>query len=162
MRRSEPIKCRRIVGNSSQLVRNIARLAWICQRNFLKKPPQMPEKRDWHGKIHWMNFSEFTALCYELEKTSSRLAKVAAAAEYLKRLEPNEIRDGVAFLSGRPFPISDPRTLDIGSSAFSHALKTPPIENAVAPSLTLKMLPTTLRRLLKPKERDREQLSMLA
>jgi len=98
----------------------------------------MPEKRDWHGKIHWMNFSEFTALCYELEKTSSRLAKVAAAAEYLKRLEPNEIRDGVAFLSGRPFPISDPRTLDIGSSAFSHALKTPPIENAVAPSLTLK------------------------
>jgi len=126
------------VGNSSQLVRNIARLAWICQRNFLKKPPQMPEKRDWHGKIHWMNFSEFTALCYELEKTSSRLAKVAAAAEYLKRLEPNEIRDGVAFLSGRPFPISDPRTLEIGSSAFSHALKTPPIENAVAPSLTLK------------------------
>jgi len=138
MRRSEPIKCCRIVGNSSQLVRNIARLAWICQRNYFIKPPQMPEKRDWHGKIHWMNFSEFTALCYELEKTSSRLAKVAAAAEYLKRLEPNEIRDGVAFLSGRPFPISDPRTLDIGSSAFSHALKTPPIENAVAPSLTLK------------------------
>ena len=138
MRRSEPIKCCWIVGNSSQLVRNIARLAWICQRNYFIKPPQMPEKRDWHGKIHWMNFSEFTALCYELEKTSSRLAKVAAAAEYLKRLEPNEIRDGVAFLSGRPFPISDPRTLDIGSSAFSHALKTPPIENAVAPSLTLK------------------------
>src|ERR1700752_3315647 len=84
-----------------------------------------------------MNFSEFTALCYELEKTSSRLAKVAAAAEYLKRLEPNEIRDGVAFLSGRPFPISDPRTLDIGAAAFSHALKIPPIESAVSLSLTL-------------------------
>jgi DNA ligase 1 len=84
-----------------------------------------------------MNFSEFTALCYELEKTSSRLAKVAAAAEHLKRLEPNEIRDGVAFLSGRPFPISDPRTLDIGAAAFSHALKIPPIESAVSLSLTL-------------------------
>src|SRR5690242_15349864 len=85
-----------------------------------------------------MNFSEFTALCYELEKTSSRLAKVAAAAEYLKRLEPNEIRDGVAFLSGRPFPVSDPRTLDIGIGAFSNLMKVPPIENSVSPPLTLK------------------------
>src|SRR5499425_2277127 len=105
---------------------------------FFDKTPWIPENRDRHARMYRMNFSEFSALCYELEKTSSRLAKVATAAEYLKRLEPNEIRNGVAFLSGRPFPISDPRTLDIGSSAFSHALKTPPIENAVAPSLTLK------------------------
>ena len=85
-----------------------------------------------------MNFSEFASLCYELEKTPSRLAKVAAAAEYLKRLAPDEIRDGVAFLSGRPFPVSDPRTLDIGAAAFSHAREVPQIENSVSPSLTLK------------------------
>jgi DNA ligase 1 len=84
-----------------------------------------------------MNFSEFAALCYHLEKTSSRLAKVASAAEYLKRLAPEEIRHGVAFLSGRPFPISDPRTLDIGAGAFAHAAETPHIENSVSPSLTL-------------------------
>src|SRR5215470_20063462 len=125
MRRSEPIKCCRIVGNSSQLVRNIARLAWICQRNYFIKPPQMPEKRDWHGKIHWMNFSEFAALCYELEKTSSRLAKIAAAAQYLKRLEREEIRPGVSFLSGRAFPVSDPRTLDIGPGALAEAYAIP-------------------------------------
>jgi DNA ligase-1 len=85
-----------------------------------------------------MNFSAFASLCYELEKTPGRLAKVAAAAEYLKRLEPDEIRDGVAFLSGRPFPVSDPRTLDIGAAAFSHVRKVPQIENSVSPSLTLK------------------------
>jgi hypothetical protein len=51
-----------------------------------------------------MNFSDFASLCYELEKTPSRLAKIASAAAYLKRLEPDEIRYGVAFLSGRPFP----------------------------------------------------------
>jgi DNA ligase 1 len=85
-----------------------------------------------------MLFSEFASLCYQLEKTPSRLAKVAAAAAYLKRLEPDEIRYGVAFLSGRPFPISDPRTLDIGPGAFFQAGEIPERERGVSPSLTLR------------------------
>jgi DNA ligase-1 len=84
-----------------------------------------------------MRFSEFAALCYQLEKTSSRLAKVALAAEYLKRLDAYEIRHGIAFLSGRPFPVSDSRTLDIGPGAFAHASQTPEIESSVSPELTL-------------------------
>ena len=90
--------------------------------------------------LRWslMNFSDFASLCYELEKTPSRLAKIAAAAKYLKRLEPDEILHGVAFLSGRPFPISDPRTLDIGPSAFVEASKIPEAENFPSPPLTLK------------------------
>jgi DNA ligase-1 len=84
-----------------------------------------------------MRFSEFAALCYQLEQTSSRLAKVALAAEYLKRLAPEEIRHGIAFLSGRPFPVSDARTLDIGPGAFGHASATPELENSVSPELTL-------------------------
>jgi hypothetical protein len=35
-----------------------------------------------------MNFSDFASLCYTLEKTPSRLAKVDAAADYLQRLVP--------------------------------------------------------------------------
>ena len=85
-----------------------------------------------------MNFSEFASLCYELEKTPSRLAKIAAAAEYLKRLKPDGIRFGVAFLSGRPFPVSDPRTLDIGPSALFEASKIPDTENSSSAPLTLK------------------------
>jgi DNA ligase-1 len=84
-----------------------------------------------------MRFSEFAALCYQLEKTSSRLAKVALAAEYLKRLDAEEIRHGIAFLSGRPFPVSDSRTLDIGPGAFAHASETPEIQSSVSPELTL-------------------------
>ncbi len=84
-----------------------------------------------------MNFSDFASLCYELEKTPSRLAKVSAAADYLRRLEPEEIRPGVAFLSGRPFPISDPRTLDIGASAFSHAAEVPEHETSVLPQINI-------------------------
>lgn len=84
-----------------------------------------------------MNFSDFSALCYELEKTPSRLAKVAAAADYLNRLEPHEIRPGVAFLSGRPFPVSDPRTLDIGPGAFAHVKQVPETDTSVLPSLKI-------------------------
>ena len=84
-----------------------------------------------------MNFSEFASLCYELEKTPSRLAKIAAAADYLRRLEPGEVRFGVAFLSGRPFPASDPRTLDIGPSAFSHAAEVPENDLSALPPLNI-------------------------
>ena len=85
-----------------------------------------------------MNFSDFASLCYELEKTPSRLAKVASAAAYLKRLRADEIRCGVAFLSGRPFPVSDSRTLDIGPTALFEASKIADAENSPPTPLTLK------------------------
>lgn len=84
-----------------------------------------------------MNFSDFAALCYDLENTSSRLQKVARAADYLRRLEPDEIRPGVAFLSGRPFPLSDPRTLDIGPGAFAHAAEVPETATSALPPLKI-------------------------
>lgn len=84
-----------------------------------------------------MNFAEFAALCRDLTKTPGRLAKIAAAADYLRRLRPDEIRTAVAFLSGRPFPVSDPRTLDIGPGAFSHAAQVPAVEASVLPPLTI-------------------------
>src|SRR5213594_2364395 len=85
-----------------------------------------------------MNFSEFASLCYELEKTPSRLAKIVSAAEYFKRFEPDEIRYGVAFLSGRLFLIADPRTLDIGPGAFFEASKISAAENSSSIPLRLK------------------------
>src|SRR5205807_2427771 len=85
-----------------------------------------------------MNFSEFASLCYELEKTPSRLAKIVSAAEYLKRLEPDEIRYGVAFLSGRPFRFAYPRTLDIGPGAFFEVSTIPAAENSSSIPLRLK------------------------
>jgi len=84
-----------------------------------------------------MYFSDFAALCYALEKTPGRSAKVAAAADYLRRLAPDEIRPGVAFLSGRPFPVSDPRTLEIGPGAMSEAYRIPETANPFSTPLTL-------------------------
>ena len=88
-------------------------------------------------RIEAVNFSEFAALCYELEKTPSRLAKIAAAADYLRRLKRDEIRTELAFLSGRPFPVSDPRTLDVGPTALAHAAQGPQSEASVLPQLEI-------------------------
>ena len=89
-------------------------------------------------KLDAVKFSDFATLCYELEKTPSRLAKIAAAAEFVRRFEPDEIRFGVAFLSGRPFAVSDPRTLDIGPGSFARAAEVPETETAVLPALAIK------------------------
>ena len=94
-----------------------------------------------------MNFLDFAFLCYELEKTPSRLAKIAAAADYLRRLEPDEVRPGVAFLSGRPFPISDPRTLDVGPSMLMQVERIPQHEITVTPQLAIKDVAVCLSRI---------------
>lgn len=83
-----------------------------------------------------MTFGEFCALCRELEGTRSRLAKTAATAAFLRRLAPDEIPSAVAFLTGRPFPASDPRVLEVSWATLSEALDAigPPPEK---PSLAL-------------------------
>src|SRR5215510_553186 len=110
-----------------------------------------------------MNFSDFASLCYELEKTPSRLAKVASAAAYLNQLQPDEIRYGIAFLSGRPFPVSDPRTLDIGSSALFGASKITDAENLSSMPLTLKDVADSFAKIAEAsgKGSRREKLSRL-
>jgi DNA ligase 1 len=85
-----------------------------------------------------VNFVDFASLCYELEKTPGRLAKIAAAADYLRRLEPDEIRPGVAFLYGRAFPVSDARTLDVGPSVLARVAEIPQHETTVLPQLKIR------------------------
>jgi len=105
-----------------------------------------------------VKFAEFSSLCYELEKTPSRLAKIATAAEYLRRLEPDEIRTGVAFLSGRPFPVSDPRTLDVGAGAFAHVADVPETDPSVLPPLKIRDVAASLAQIAEATGRgSREQ-----
>ncbi|MGH7835799.1 MAG: hypothetical protein ACREQK_19300, partial [Candidatus Binatia bacterium] len=73
-----------------------------------------------------MPFAEFCALCRKLESTRSRLEKVAWTAEFLRLLSPEEVPWAVAFLTGRPFPASDPRILEIGWSAIASSREVPP------------------------------------
>src|SRR5262249_56213416 len=58
-------------------------------------------------------FAEFTTLCVELVRTASRLGKRRLVAEFLRTLPADEVAGAVAFLTGRPFPVSDPRVLNV-------------------------------------------------
>jgi DNA ligase 1 len=46
-------------------------------------------------------------------ESRGRLEKRRLVAEFLCRLEPTEVETAVAFLTGRPFPASDPRVLGV-------------------------------------------------
>jgi len=58
-------------------------------------------------------FSRFAALCQTLVGLPGRLEKRREVAEFLASLPPDDLRVAVAFLTGRPFPPSDPRTLNV-------------------------------------------------
>lgn len=58
-------------------------------------------------------FSEIASLCRQLEATRGRLEKRRLVSLLLRHLEPDEVAHAVAFLTGRPFPASDPRVLSV-------------------------------------------------
>jgi DNA ligase-1 len=58
-------------------------------------------------------FADIAALCDGLGATRGRLEKRRLLAEFLRRLELDEVEPAVAFLTGRAFPASDPRVLSV-------------------------------------------------
>ena len=59
------------------------------------------------------SFKDFAALCRALEQRRGRLEKRALVADYLTSLPDDDLPRAVAFLMGRAFPVSDPRTLSV-------------------------------------------------
>jgi DNA ligase-1 len=59
------------------------------------------------------SFKDFAALCRALEQRRGRLEKRALVADYLTTLPDDDLPRAVTFLMGRPFPVSDPRTLSV-------------------------------------------------
>ena len=75
-------------------------------------------------------FSEFADLCRRLAGTAGRLDKRRLTAEYLRGLDADEVAPAVDFLTGRAFPATDPRALNV------RGLPPAPPE-AIGPPLTL-------------------------
>src|ERR687897_515553 len=59
------------------------------------------------------SFGEFAELCRALEGVRGRLEKRRLVAAYLTALADDDLPHAVAFLAGRPFAVSDPRTLGV-------------------------------------------------
>jgi len=58
-----------------------------------------------------------------ISKTSSRLKKVALLAEYFRSLSDEDLRAAAVFFTGRPFPLADARTLNVGWAALLRSIQ---------------------------------------
>ena len=66
------------------------------------------------GTVGKTTFTKFVEVCRALEATTKRSEKVAHLVTLLRSLTPEEIAPTVSFVTGRPFPESDERVLDVG------------------------------------------------
>src|SRR5262249_55725862 len=58
-----------------------------------------------------------------VSKTTSRLRKVSSLADYLRSLPDPDLRAAATFFTGRPFPLCDARTLNVGWAALMRAVQ---------------------------------------
>jgi len=63
-------------------------------------------------------FARFAETCRALESTTKRTEKVSYLIKFLTGLNKNEVGPAVCFLTGRPFPESDSRVLDVGGQTL--------------------------------------------
>ncbi len=66
-------------------------------------------------------FSKLAQACRQLEGTGKRNEKTTIISELLNSLRPDEVAQATLFLSGRAFPESDPRVLEISYATISEA-----------------------------------------
>src|SRR3989475_5233869 len=55
--------------------------------------------------------------------TSSKLKKIGFLADYLRSLDDDELRAAAVFFTGRPFALTDARTVNVGWSALVNAVQ---------------------------------------
>jgi len=70
-----------------------------------------------------MDFRELAELCERLSSITKRNVKVDAVAEFIKRLEVDEVEPAVSMMLGRAFPRWDQRSLDVSWATISEVLK---------------------------------------
>ena len=67
-------------------------------------------------------FLPFAALCDALAATTKKLEKRALIASYLQSLPVEDAGRAALWLSGTPFPETDPRVLNIGGALLQKAV----------------------------------------
>src|SRR5436190_15352152 len=55
--------------------------------------------------------------------TASKLKKIGLLADYLRSLSGDDLRAAAVFFTGRPFALTDARTLNVGGSALVTAVQ---------------------------------------
>ena len=64
----------------------------------------------------------FADTAESISKTSSRLKKVRILADFLQNLSDEDLRAAAIYFTGRPFPLADARTLNVGGAALARTV----------------------------------------
>ena len=64
--------------------------------------------------IYAFQMKKFAETCERIAATTKKLEKTAIVAEYMKSRPTPEAAIGAVFLSGRPFPVWEETTLQVG------------------------------------------------
>src|SRR5260221_7020 len=64
----------------------------------------------------------FSQTCDRITATTKKLEKTTIVAEYLKSRTPDEATISAIFLSGRPFPVWEETTLQVGGTLLWHTV----------------------------------------
>src|SRR5215831_10165280 len=65
----------------------------------------------------------FVETAEAIAATTSKLKKIAVLAEYFRTLNDDDLRAAAVFFTGRPFALTDARTLNVGWSALMNAVQ---------------------------------------
>src|SRR5262245_22704470 len=65
----------------------------------------------------------FAEVAEAIASTRSRLQKTRLLSEYFQRLTDPDLRAAAIFFTGRPFPLFDARTLNLGGAILSQAIQ---------------------------------------
>jgi DNA ligase-1 len=65
----------------------------------------------------------FAQTAEAIAATRSKLAKISLLADYLRDLSDEDLRAAAVFFTGRPFPMFDTRTLNVGGAALVQAIQ---------------------------------------
>ena len=67
---------------------------------------------------------QFGQIADSIGATSSKLEKTRLLAGYLRQLDPPDLRLAATWMTGRPFSLNDPRTMQLGGSSLWRAVET--------------------------------------
>ena len=68
-------------------------------------------------------FKALAEVCEQVVATSKKTNKIAAVSGYFREAEPEQAAVAAVFLSGRPFPVWDEMTLQVGGSLLWQAIQ---------------------------------------
>ena len=88
-----------------------------CQNAYIGRDSE------WRSSCWTIHVHRFAETAESISATRSRLAKIQILSSYLGSLPVEDLRAAAVFFTGRPFPMFDSRTLNLGGSILVRAIQ---------------------------------------